>query len=97
MPLPRKERIGFSYSIRQFDLSYPGNERINRVGVKGIGNQLSGQVVQSVTDAAKQIEGGCTANTWCTNAVDFYLPEDSRTVPEAELYKARILNPNYSF
>lgn len=85
----------FSKSTRQFDLSYPGNEEINRVGVKGISNQLSGQVVQSVTDKAKQIEGGCTANTWCTYTVDFFLPADSRTVPGSELYKARILNPNY--
>ncbi|WJH36662.1 DUF6528 family protein [Paenibacillus sp. CC-CFT747] len=85
----------YSKSTGDFKLDYNGDERINRVGVKSISSQGSGTVVETVTDTAKKPPGTCQANNWCTDTVDLFLPDSSRTMTGAELYKARILNPNY--
>lgn len=83
-------------STNSLDLAYPGTDKISRVGVKAIGNQWSGQVVQTVTDDAKTPKGGCsTRNNWCTESVDFFQPDSVRTAPGAAFYKARIMNPFY--
>ncbi|GGE02691.1 hypothetical protein GCM10010911_72190 [Paenibacillus nasutitermitis] len=82
-------------STNQFDLSYSGNALISRVGVKSIGNQLSGAVLETVPEMAKSLAGKCTANNWCTDTVDFFSPDSSRTIIGSQVYKARILNPDY--
>jgi len=82
-------------STNSLDLTYPGVEKISRVGVKAVGSQWSGQVVETVTDYAKTPRGGCTMSIWCTETVDFFSPDVTRTVPGAAFYKARILNPFY--
>lgn len=82
-------------STNSLDLTYSGASEISRVGVKSVGNQLSGQVVQTVPDAAKTPVGGCTLSTWCTESTDFFLPSTTRAKTGAAYYKTRILNPNY--
>ncbi|MCV4231159.1 DUF6528 family protein [Virgibacillus sp. LDC1] len=82
-------------STNSLDLTYPGADEISRVGVKAVGNQSSGQVVQTVADVAKNPVGGCTLYTWCTDSADFFLPSATRTKTGAAFYKARIMNPNY--
>ncbi|MFK7692465.1 DUF6528 family protein [Paenibacillus sp. HJGM_3] len=93
-------------STKSFDSAYPGREAISRVGVKSIGNQPSGEVVETVPDMAKKPPGGCKANNWCTETVDRFRPEGGQpgagawsrigqTLSGEALYKARILNPNY--
>ncbi|WP_248928336.1 DUF6528 family protein [Paenibacillus hamazuiensis] len=83
-------------STNSLDLTYAGASSISRVGVKSVGNQVSGQVVETVTDTAKSPPGACsTVNNWCTDTVDMFLPDATRTRTGAVFYKARIMNPNY--
>ncbi|UUZ95115.1 DUF6528 family protein [Paenibacillus sp. P25] len=82
-------------STSAFDSGYPGNEAISRAGVKSIGDQPSGRVVETVPDNAKKPPGKCTANSWCTDTVDFFLPDAKRSLDGSALYKARVWNPNY--
>ncbi|MFE5323657.1 DUF6528 family protein [Paenibacillus sp. NPDC056579] len=82
-------------STNSLDLTYSGAGSISRDGVKAVGNQLSGQVVETVTDTAKTPKGGCTLNTWCTDSVDMFMPDAIKTRTGAAFYKARIMNPNY--
>lgn len=82
-------------SSNSLDLTYTGASSISRVGVKAVGNQLSGQVVETVADVAKTPKGGCTLYSWCTDSVDMFLPDATKTRTGAAFYKARILNPNY--
>ncbi|GGE02626.1 DUF6528 family protein [Paenibacillus nasutitermitis] len=82
-------------STNTFTTSFTGSAGIGRVGVKSVGDQPSGQVIETVPDAIKSPPGGCTANNWCTETVDFFLPDMTRTMTGARFYKARILNPAY--
>ncbi|MGP4100538.1 DUF6528 family protein [Nonomuraea sp. KM90] len=68
----------------------------NRGAVKSIGNQPSGQIVQTRADAAKTPPGSCTASTWCTDTVDFFSPSMTRKRTGAAFYKARVWSPYYS-
>ncbi|AQZ61707.1 hypothetical protein BKM31_09695 [[Actinomadura] parvosata subsp. kistnae] len=68
----------------------------DRTFVKSVGNQPSGQVVETRSDSAKSPPGRCVANTWCTDTVDFYGPDTSRTRAGAVFYKARVWSPYYS-
>ncbi|WP_218090196.1 DUF6528 family protein [Paenibacillus solanacearum] len=79
----------FVKSSKTWSTTYAGSSGINRAGVRSVGNQLSGQAVQTVPG------GGCTLNTWCTDTVDFFNPSATRTKSGAAFYKARILNPDY--
>ncbi|MEU4421407.1 DUF6528 family protein [Actinoplanes sp. NPDC024001] len=77
-------------------------EAWDRRFVKAVGNQPSGQVVQTMPDVQKNPQGGCylnnTANlrNWCTDTVDFFGPDTRRTRTSAAFYKVRVMNPNYS-
>ncbi|NJP88829.1 hypothetical protein HCN51_05050 [Nonomuraea sp. FMUSA5-5] len=68
----------------------------DRTFVKSIGNQPSGQVVETRPDSAESSPGRCAVNTWCTDTVDFYGPDTSRTRAGAVFYKARVWSPYYS-
>ncbi|MFC5648573.1 DUF6528 family protein [Paenibacillus solisilvae] len=88
----------YSKSTGKFDLSYEGSAGISRVGVKSVGSLPDGRVVETVTDTAKTPPGPCTANNWCTDTIDFFQPDGSRSerrIQDSELYKARVLNPGY--
>lgn len=67
----------------------------NRSFVKGVSNQPSGQIVETKADATKTPPGACTASGWCTDTVDFYAPNATRTVTGAAFYKARVWGPDY--
>ncbi|NUS53809.1 MAG: hypothetical protein HOV66_02950, partial [Streptomycetaceae bacterium] len=68
-----------------------------RTAVKSIGNQPSGQLVETQADAAKSPAGPCAAvNDWCTDTVDFFGPAATRTRTGARFYKARVWSPYYS-
>ncbi|WP_051367644.1 DUF6528 family protein [Hamadaea tsunoensis] len=67
-----------------------------RTAVKSIGNQPSGQVVETKADAAKSPAGACAAtNDWCTDTVDFFGPAATRRRTGAHFYKARVWSPYY--
>jgi hypothetical protein len=68
----------------------------DRSFVKAIGNQPSGQIVETRPDSAKSPQGRCVANGWCTDTVDFYGPNTTRTRTGAVFYKARVWSPYYS-
>ncbi|WP_255955104.1 DUF6528 family protein [Streptomyces odontomachi] len=68
----------------------------NRAAVKSIGNQPSGQIVQTRPDSAKTPPGACTDDTWCTDTVEFHSPDATRTRTGAAFYKARVWTPYYS-
>ncbi|MFK7692467.1 DUF6528 family protein [Paenibacillus sp. HJGM_3] len=84
-------------STNTLDLTYPEASQTSRVGIKAVGNQLSGQVIETVADIAKNPVGTCTLNSWCTDTVDFFFPNMTRKRTGAAFYKARILNPEYQF
>ncbi len=75
-------------SSGKFEIGYPGYEQVNQSNVKSIGNQLNGQIVLT------RPSENC-ANDWCTDSINFYMPDFVRTLTGAQLYKARILNPEY--
>ncbi len=66
--------------------SYPAARSIDRRGVKSVGNDpQTGQVLETVpSDLANP--GSC-ATTWCTATVDFFLPDQTRTRPDAQFYR----------
>jgi hypothetical protein len=67
------------------------------VYVKAISRQPSGQLVQTQADRYKTPTGNCSGiNNWCTDTVDFYGPDTTRTVPHAQFYRARVWNPYYN-
>ncbi|GGE02620.1 hypothetical protein GCM10010911_72080 [Paenibacillus nasutitermitis] len=76
-------------STKTWSSTYSGASSISRAGVRSVGNQLSGQAVETVPG------GGCTLNSWCTDTVDFLSPGTTRVKTGAAFYKARILNPEY--
>ncbi|CAG7600355.1 hypothetical protein PAESOLCIP111_00388 [Paenibacillus solanacearum] len=84
----------FIKSTKSFSAAYPSTT-IGRSGVKSVGDQPSGQVVETVPDTIKSPPGGCTQSTWCTDSVDFFSPDMTRTRTGAAFYKARLWNPNY--
>lgn len=68
----------------------------NRVFVKAMSNQPSGQIVETMADSLKSPKGPCAAiNGWCTDTVDLFGPDGKRTRKNAQFYKARVLNPYY--
>lgn len=68
----------------------------DRPAVKSLGNQPSGQIVQTRPDSVKTPPGGCTDDTWCTDTVEFHSPDATRTRSGAAFYKARVWTPYYS-
>ena len=56
--------------------------------MKGVGNQPSGRVVLT-----QQKEG--TLYTWTTDTVTLLNPSDTRNIPGAAIYKARVWSPEY--
>ena len=78
-----------------------GGAAWDRPFVKGVGNQPSGQVVESMTDARKSPQGACHLDNtasyrdWCTDTVDFFGPDMRRTRTGAAFYKARVMSPYY--
>ncbi|GGE02697.1 DUF6528 family protein [Paenibacillus nasutitermitis] len=77
----------FVKSSNTFDSDYPGQEAISRVGVKSVGNQPSGQVVQTVPKTSGSLY------EWTTDIVDLFMPDGKRIRTDAAFYKARILIP----
>jgi hypothetical protein len=82
----------YTKSTRTFTAA-PGES--NSTFVKAIGNQPSGQIVET-----KPSSGGCTANGWSTSTVTFYdgstgALHASRTVTGACFYKGRVFSPDY--
>ncbi|GAA4963570.1 hypothetical protein HD597_003433 [Nonomuraea thailandensis] len=73
----------------------PAGSGASRGAVKSIGNQPSGQIVQTRADSAKTPPGSCTASTWCTDTVDFFGPAMTRRRTGAAFYKARVWSPYY--
>jgi hypothetical protein len=68
----------------------------NRTSVKSIGNQPSGQLVETKPDTTKSPAGACSVDTWCTDTVDFYSPDMTRRRIGAQFYKARVWSPYYN-
>lgn len=67
--------------------SYPAVGSIDRRGVKSVGNDpQTGQVLETVPSGLAN-PGSC-ATTWCTATVDFFLPDQARTRPDAQFYRA---------
>ncbi|PYI57104.1 DUF6528 family protein [Paenibacillus flagellatus] len=85
----------FVKSANAFDDAFPGHEAISRVGVKGIGSFASGLVVETVPDVAKSPAGVCKRNTWCTETVDLFRPDGTRTIEGGAIYKVRVWNADY--
>ncbi|GAA0933722.1 DUF6528 family protein [Nonomuraea longicatena] len=84
------------FDKQSMEFSPPGAGGADRTFVKSIGNQPSGQIVETRPDFEKTPPGGCEANVWCTDTVDFYGPDTSRTRTGAVIYKARVWSPYYS-
>ncbi|TMR22768.1 DUF6528 family protein [Nonomuraea zeae] len=84
----------YDKTTKTFDGALPGGA--SRGAVKSIGNQPSGQIVQTRADAAKTPPGACTRNNWCTDTVDFFSPAGTRRRTGAAFYKARVWSPYYS-
>ncbi|CAG7644563.1 DUF6528 family protein [Paenibacillus allorhizosphaerae] len=78
----------YSKSANTFLTNYAGADEINRMHVKGIGNQLSGQVVQTAPR-----EGGLYA--WTTDTVRSFSPNETFSVTNGAFYKARIWCAEY--
>ncbi|MBE1584267.1 DUF6528 family protein [Nonomuraea angiospora] len=78
----------YDKATKTFDAALPGGA--NRGAVKSIGNQPSGQIVQTQASSAR-----CTYNTWCTDTVNFFAPAMTRTRTGAAFYKARVWSPYY--
>ncbi|MFI5491474.1 DUF6528 family protein [Actinoplanes sp. NPDC051859] len=87
---------GGAYSYDKATRQFTDLGAANRIEVKAIGNQPSGQLVETMPDNAKNPKGDCRASTWCTDTVDFFGPDSTRTRKGAAFYKARILNSHYS-
>ncbi|MEO3791665.1 DUF6528 family protein [Nonomuraea sp. B10E15] len=83
----------YDKATRTFDGDLPGGA--NRAAVKSIGNQPSGQIVQTRPDSSKTPPGACTDSTWCTDTVDFFAPAMTRRRTGAAFYKARVWSPYY--
>ncbi|MCU6711871.1 DUF6528 family protein [Paenibacillus sp. J5C_2022] len=75
-------------STKTFDTSYTGSASISRAGVRSVGSNEDGQVVETVPKA------GCQ-NAWCTDTADFFEPAATRTRTGASFYKVRYLIPEY--
>ncbi|GAA0956087.1 hypothetical protein GCM10009558_074030 [Virgisporangium aurantiacum] len=84
----------YLYDKATKEFSSPG--AANRVFVKAMSNQPSGQIVETMADSLKNPKGPCAAiNGWCTDTVDLFGPDGKRTRKNAQFYKARVLNPYY--
>jgi hypothetical protein len=65
--------------------------------LKAISRQPSGQTVITRPDEYKTPTGPCAAvNYWCTDTVEFFGPDTTRTMTGAQFYRARVLNTDYS-
>ncbi|UUZ95167.1 DUF6528 family protein [Paenibacillus sp. P25] len=82
----------YTKSTKSFEAATSG---VNRSFVKAVSNQPSGQVVETKPDSKKSPAGACVLNGWCTDTVDFYGPNTTRTVTGAAFYKARVWDPDY--
>lgn len=56
---------------------------------KSINNQSDGQIVETRPHAT------CKYDSWCTDVIEFFSPDDIRVRPDAAIYRARVWNPNY--
>lgn len=68
----------------------PAPDGADRTFVKTIGSLPSGQIVETKADNTKTPPGDCMINGWCTDTVEFFSPDATRTVKGAAFYKARI-------
>lgn len=76
-------------STNSFTADYPMAEKLDRYGVKAVSNNpATGQVVETKPKA------GC-ATTWCTDTVEFFGPDITRTREGAQFYKARWFVEDY--
>jgi hypothetical protein len=76
-------------SADSFTSDYPMADKLDRAAVKAVSNHpVTGQVVQTRPKA------GC-ATTWCTDTVEFFGPDTTRTRTGAQFYKARWLVQDY--
>lgn len=65
--------------------------------LKAISRQPSGQTVVTRPDHYKTPVGPCEAvNYWCTDTVEFFGPDTTRTMTGAQFYRARVLSTDYS-
>jgi len=79
----------YSKSTNSFSTSYTGAAQMNRANVRSAGSDHeTGQAAQTVPKA------GCSFS-WCTDTVDFFAPDTTRTLTGAAIYKAHFLNPEY--
>lgn len=59
-------------------------------GYKSINNQSStGQTIETRPHAS------CKEDSWCTDIIEFFSPDDTRTRPGSAIYRARIWNADY--
>jgi len=59
-------------------------------GYKSINNQTStGQMIETRPHAS------CKEDSWCTDVIEFFSPDDTRTRSGAAVYRARIWNADY--
>ncbi|WP_026256988.1 DUF6528 family protein [Actinopolymorpha alba] len=73
----------YSVSKDEFTTDYPDSDKLDRVGVKSVStNPGTGQILQTRPKA------GC-ATSWCTDTVEFFGPDTTRTRPGTQFYKAR--------
>ncbi|WP_146250255.1 DUF6528 family protein [Paenibacillus flagellatus] len=62
----------------------------NRSFVKSVGQLPSGPIVETRPDNLKTPPGNCKLNGWCTDTVDLFSPDATRTATGSAIYKARI-------
>ena len=65
-------------------IGYPSGQRLWAVNVGSANNPHS----------VERPKSGCRT-TWCTDTVDFAVPAATRTIPGAEIYKARVWSSRY--
>lgn len=59
-------------------------------GYKSVNNQLStGQIVETRPHTS------CKEDSWCTDVIEFFSPDDTRIRPGSAIYRARIWNADY--
>jgi hypothetical protein len=89
--LDNPDRLWVSTGSKVYQVSKSTHEivtTLDRAGIKAIGTTPTGRQVWTTPKA------GCRT-TWCTDTVNFAVPEGMRALTGAEIYKARIWSSRY--
>ncbi|MEF3305028.1 DUF6528 family protein [Paenibacillus sp. GYB003] len=91
---PNKLWVSTNAEVYVYDIAAktftPAPDGANRSFVKSVGQLPSGQIVETRPDNLKTPPGSCKINGWCTDTVDLFSPDSTRTATGSAIYKARI-------